>query len=100
MWGPDSREIIDLFLHVDKQIKTFMDFTNKFLAQQGEHALYVLTADHGVSPIPELAHLRGFKQARRVDANQLKKQLNQSIKDNFGIIELVHSFEPTFFSFV
>jgi predicted AlkP superfamily pyrophosphatase or phosphodiesterase len=99
MWGPDARELIDLFLHVDKQIKNFMDFTNQFLRKKGLHALYVLTADHGVSPIPELAHLQGFKQARRIDANELKQKLNQKIKEKYDIEGLIHSFEPTFFTF-
>ena len=50
-FGPDSREIHDQLLHVDRWLGQFLDSLARFVPAAG--TLVVLTGDHGVTPLPE-----------------------------------------------
>ena len=52
-YGPDSREIHDQVLRVDRAIGTFLD--SLYRLRDSSRVTIVLTADHGVGTIPELA---------------------------------------------
>jgi predicted AlkP superfamily pyrophosphatase or phosphodiesterase len=52
-YGPESLEVEDLTYRTDRMLGEFADFINERL--EGRHWIFVLTADHGVTPIPELA---------------------------------------------
>ncbi len=52
-FGPDSREIHDQVLRVDHWLGEFMASLEREVP--ANRILYVLTADHGVSPMPEIA---------------------------------------------
>ena len=52
-YGPDSREIHDQVLRVDRAIGTFLD--SLYRLRDSSRITIVLTADHGVGTIPELA---------------------------------------------
>jgi len=58
-FGPDSREIADGIVRLDRQLESFFRWLDAWLA--GRKALVFLTSDHGVTPIPEVAH----EKARR-----------------------------------
>ena len=61
-FGPYSQEVMDITLRVDRQIGTLLDFVN---AKVGlANTLVVMTADHGVAPIPEHAATLGLGAAR------------------------------------
>jgi predicted AlkP superfamily pyrophosphatase or phosphodiesterase len=50
-FGPESLEVEDITYHTDRMLGEFVDFINE---RMGERPwLFVLTADHGVAPIPE-----------------------------------------------
>lgn len=50
-FGPDSQEQQDILLRLDRQLESFFQFLDE---QVGfENCLIVLSADHGVAPIPE-----------------------------------------------
>jgi predicted AlkP superfamily pyrophosphatase or phosphodiesterase len=51
-FGPDSREIHDQVLRVDRWLGGFMAALEREVP--ANRILYVLTADHGVSPMPEI----------------------------------------------
>lgn len=51
-YGPDSREIHDQLLRVDRAIGTFLD--SIYRMRDSTRVLVVLTGDHGVGSIPEL----------------------------------------------
>ncbi len=51
-WGPDSREVHDIVLRVDRMLGVFLD--SLFTLRGRENVVIALTADHGVAPIPEL----------------------------------------------
>jgi len=55
-FGPDSREIHDQVLRVDRWLGAFMQNLEHEIP--ADRILYVLTADHGVSPMPEIARER------------------------------------------
>jgi len=51
-WGPDSRELHDQVLRLDRFLGVFLD---SLIALRGrENLVIALTADHGVAPVPEV----------------------------------------------
>jgi predicted AlkP superfamily pyrophosphatase or phosphodiesterase len=61
-WGPDSQEVLDITLHSDRIMADLLDFLDNQVGK-GRYLL-VLSADHGVCPIPELARARGLTAGR------------------------------------
>ncbi|KKQ32307.1 MAG: hypothetical protein US49_C0010G0007 [candidate division TM6 bacterium GW2011_GWF2_37_49] len=94
-YGPDCMEPLDLIYHIDKQIGDFTKFLKKIV--NSKDLLVVLTADHGVGPIPEIARKKGHKLACRIMAESLVKKMNDFIKQNFGLEKVVLDYEPTSF---
>ena len=54
-YGPDSREIHDQVLRLDRALGAFLD--SLFMVRDSTKIIIALTADHGVAPFPE-AHVR------------------------------------------
>jgi predicted AlkP superfamily pyrophosphatase or phosphodiesterase len=50
-YGPDSHEVMDSFLRLDRVLAEFFQFLDQRVGLA--HCVIVLTADHGVSPLPE-----------------------------------------------
>ena len=86
IYGPFSREVIDMIYHLDKQLGTFQNAVAKIVAP--ENTLYVLTADHGVMPIPELIQ-PWYPQARRIVIGNIIDEVNTYIKQRFGISQII-----------
>lgn len=95
MYGPDSREVVDMLYHIDQQLKGFIETLNR-VAGRGNYLL-ALTADHGVAPIPEIQQKRGFHQALRISRDKLIAAMNAHIHKRFQVPRVVVSFEPSFF---
>jgi predicted AlkP superfamily pyrophosphatase or phosphodiesterase len=86
-FGPDSREIHDNILRLDRSLGVFLD--SLFKLRDSSRVAIVLTGDHGVGMIPELAarsvkptpvrvnasalalRLRGLAAAARIDSSHL-----------------------------
>lgn len=51
-WGPDSRELHDQVLRVDRMLGVFLD--SLFALRGRDNVVIALTADHGVAPVPEI----------------------------------------------
>ncbi|MDQ8153965.1 MAG: alkaline phosphatase family protein [Gemmatimonadota bacterium] len=65
-YGPDSREIHDQVLRVDRYLAAFLD--SLFTLRDQKRIVIALTGDHGVSPYPEVHSGRyPNKNAKRVD---------------------------------
>jgi hypothetical protein len=80
-YGPDSREIHDHLLRVDRWLGTFLD---SLAVQAGQgRLLVVLTADHGVTPFPEQARAQG-RDAGRIRLGTLVGELNRQIQRRAG----------------
>ncbi len=91
IYGQNSLESTDLLYHLDKQFEDLMNYTQKKVGKK--NALFVLTADHGCCPIPELLKAQGFSSAGRLNSSNLKKEMNQIIEQKFGVKKIVAMFK-------
>lgn len=68
-YGPDSREIHDQLLQLDRHLGQFLD--SLFVLRDSRRVIIVLTADHGVAPYPDLrSSYYDNMLAQRVDARR------------------------------
>lgn len=88
-YGPQSREVIDMIYHLDYQIQQFMSKVGTLI--NSKDTIFCLTADHGVSPIPELLEQEGFPTAQRINYADLVPVLNQTLKEKFDIPQLINN---------
>ena len=85
-FGPNSVEAEDGFLRLDKDLGDFLNFLNEKIGE-GQYLVF-LSADHGA------AHVPGFLKEHQIpagnaDLETLYKDLNYSLKEKFGVDELV-----------
>ena len=66
-YGPDSREIHDQILRLDRYLATFLDSLYKL--RDSTRIVIVLTSDHGVSPNPSADVLSRYRKGRGGFAN-------------------------------
>ena len=55
-YGPDSPEVMDVSVRTDRQLAAFFDFLNGIVPGGLARVILVVTADHGVAPLPGAAH--------------------------------------------
>lgn len=87
-FGPNSIEIEDTYLRLDKDLGELLDYLDKQVGKN-EYLIF-LTADHGV------AHVPGFMNQNKlpggaVDDNTMVADLNKLLKDKYGKSNLVLS---------
>ncbi len=87
-FGPNSIEVEDTYLRLDKELGELFDYLDKTVGK-GQYVSF-LTADHGV------AHVPGFMQEHKlpggaVDDNKLVADLNNMLKEKYGHSNLVLS---------
>jgi predicted AlkP superfamily pyrophosphatase or phosphodiesterase len=87
-FGPNSIEVEDTYLRLDKELGEFFDFLDKTVGK-GQYLTF-LTADHGV------AHVPGFMNENKlpggaVDDNKLVSDLNKLLADKYKNSNLVLS---------
>lgn len=87
-FGPNSIEIEDTYLRLDKDLASFFKFLDQKIGK-GNYLVF-LTADHGA------AHAIGFMKEHNIPADFLKesdmiKQLNATLNRQFGVEKLVLS---------
>jgi arylsulfatase A-like enzyme len=80
-WGPDSQEVFDITLRSDALVKELLDFLDARVGK-GRYVVAV-TADHGVSPIPEVARQQG-KDAGRVEPVTFVGDAAKYLNTEFG----------------
>jgi predicted AlkP superfamily pyrophosphatase or phosphodiesterase len=86
-YGPDSLEAIDMIYHLDKQLQKFIRRT---LQSVGKHqVLFVLTADHGIMPIPELLNEAGLTQAKRINQADFMRSINEAVDADHQVPNIV-----------
>ena len=90
--GPDSLEVHEYILKLDKLLHKFIQALHK--NYKPEDILLVLTADHGVAPVPEHLQSRGLNLARRINATQFIQTINTEIFERHGITGFVTSCSP------
>ncbi len=94
-YGQDSIECIDTVYHTDRQIGELIQFVHNYVNE--EEVMFVLTADHGCMPMPEILAKKGYP-ARRVNVQSLTEKLNEAIYKKFKIKDLIVTFKcPQFY---
>ena len=74
-YGPDSQEYLDLILRVDGWVGDLMRHADGAAAKAGRGgALFALSADHGVLPLPERV-----EGGRRIDGPDLERRIEAAI---------------------
>jgi hypothetical protein len=82
-WGPDSQEMFDMMLRTDKVVADLLAFLDAEVGA-GKYAL-VLTADHGVCPLPELESSKAkYPAAERRPLAELVTGLQRALNEIYG----------------
>src|ERR1051326_5705448 len=81
-YGPDSREIHDQVLRLDRYLGRF--FEQLFVRYGGSNVLIVLTADHGVTPFTERSRALGRSGAVRVTPDSVIQSVNAALDARAG----------------
>jgi hypothetical protein len=82
-YGPDSPESMDTIVRLDRQIAQLLETVNAAVGLR--HTVVVLTADHGIAPLPEVARRHAWgKGARRVSEPALTAAAEQALTDRYG----------------
>ncbi|MDB4916523.1 MAG: hypothetical protein JWM95_4167 [Gemmatimonadetes bacterium] len=77
-WGPDSREIHDQILRVDRALGVFLD--SLYTLRDSSRVTIVLTGDHGAGSIPELAPPSVKPRPQRVSLYGLLPALHEELR--------------------
>jgi predicted AlkP superfamily pyrophosphatase or phosphodiesterase len=77
-YGPDSREMHDNVLRLDRAIGTFLD--SLYRVRDSSGVVVVFTSDHGVGTIPELATNGEGPAPERVDLSTLLPVLHAELR--------------------
>lgn len=78
-WGPDSWEVFDITLRADKLVADLLTFLDSTPGK--DRYTLVLSADHGVCPVPEQ---QKFPTARRMPVNEVLIPLGKALDSAFG----------------
>jgi predicted AlkP superfamily pyrophosphatase or phosphodiesterase len=82
-FGPDSQEMQDTILRLDRYLGEFFQFLESTVGMG--KVLIVLSADHGVQPLPEVQNARGISARRvMVELGELLRELERTLQSRFG----------------
>lgn len=83
VFGPDSRELQELYVHADKMLGEFIDYLDKSFGRK--KYVLVVTSDHGVGPIPELLNEQGRVkiEAGRLSKSKIFSAMNEYLAKQF-----------------
>jgi predicted AlkP superfamily pyrophosphatase or phosphodiesterase len=83
-YGPDSHEVMDITVRTDRLLERFFGFLDRQIGL--DRVVIVLTADHGVAPLPELFSKRSEGvQAARLDPAVVAAAAEKALRAEFGI---------------
>ena len=80
-FGPRSHEIQDMYARLDTTLGTFFDALDAKVGK--DRWVAALTADHGVTPIPEQLAAEG-KDAGRIDVNAMYSAIEEALHGAFA----------------
>jgi predicted AlkP superfamily pyrophosphatase or phosphodiesterase len=82
-YGPDSHEVMDATVRLDRTLARLFAFLDRTVGLA--NVVMVLTADHGVAPLPEVfSTLRPGVSARRVNPAVVDTVVNAALQARFG----------------
>jgi hypothetical protein len=81
--GPDSHEVMDSYVRLDRTLAGFFDYLESKVGLA--NCVIVLTADHGVSPLPErILAEKGPGSAGRFENRALDQHIKTALDAAFG----------------
>jgi predicted AlkP superfamily pyrophosphatase or phosphodiesterase len=82
-YGPESHEVMDMTVWTDRQLERLFGFLGRRIGL--DNVLVVLTSDHGVAPLPEVAR-RGNPQlnAARIDPAVISAAAENALRARYG----------------
>lgn len=89
-FGPNSVEAEDGLLRLDKELGSLLDFLDSKVGK-GQYLVF-LSADHGVTQIPEFMRENKLPGGR-VFMSKIMDQLNKELKEKYGINTIIVSDE-------
>ena len=82
-YGPNSPEIVDTLLRIDRMLGELLDFIDATVGL--EHTVVALTSDHGIMDIPEYRQMKGREGVRAgVDEVLCFQHVHWALKEKFG----------------
>jgi predicted AlkP superfamily pyrophosphatase or phosphodiesterase len=82
-FGPDSHEVMDMTVRTDRLLERFFGFLDRQIGL--DSVIIVLTADHGVSPLPEVFRRQNpGTQAARFDVSVIGAAAELALRSRFG----------------
>lgn len=100
-YGPDSREMHDQILRLDRSLGAFLD--SLFRIRNQNEVVIALTADHGLTPFPEVHAHDPNSGAIRVNVRPVLQRLSNSLSEagvpGFGLNYVFGVFSGNGFSF-
>ncbi|MSO35866.1 MAG: hypothetical protein EXQ50_05495 [Acidobacteria bacterium] len=80
-FGPDSHEVQDVLIHLDRELGALLDKLDTDVGRA--NYVVALTADHGVAPVPERVTAQGFA-AGRIDTVTVGRQIDEVLTRELG----------------
>jgi predicted AlkP superfamily pyrophosphatase or phosphodiesterase len=80
-FGPDSREIHDQLLRLDRWLGSFLDSLARVVP--AERTVYVLTGDHGIISYPEYTVMVRHKPAGRVSLDGFARETAAKLEEKY-----------------
>lgn len=71
VFGPDSREVMDMYARADRHMGHLIDHLDSRVGR--ENYVVVVTSDHGVAPIPEVLQRQAEQQRATIDAGRIRE---------------------------
>lgn len=85
-FGPESHEVMDAAVRLDRTLERLFGFLDRTVGLS--NVVVVLTADHGVAPMPEtLTRIRPGSTARRLDPAIIDNVVRKALSERYGQID-------------
>jgi predicted AlkP superfamily pyrophosphatase or phosphodiesterase len=90
--GPDDPAVRDISIRTDRLLGKLLNYVDEHVGKG--NTLVVLTADHGVAPVPEINQARGMPGGRLSEA-RLSQKISEALTKRFGPGKWLSSASPT-----
>ena len=80
-FGPDSQEVLDTYVRLDRVIADLLDYIDRRVGLA--NTVIAMTGDHGVCPVPEYLASMGY-DAGRIDPKLITEAVNKALGARFG----------------
>ncbi len=92
VYGPDSKEAVDMVYQMDNQIQDLINYVHKIADKKNikkEEVLIALTADHGVMPITPPLKEFGLDIVHNYSSKELTDNINSKINNKYNIKDII-----------